>query len=135
MSMHTDTEDLNNKLVQVGLKIEYNHESMRDRIAFLDEELGELKAAHHMAGVFSDRDDNPLNEKADMLDALVDIVVVAMGTAYQCGWDFETAWKRVHDANMLKTAVSNESVGSRTMDFDLKKPEGWCAPVLQDCVK
>jgi len=133
--MHEDTKDLNNKLFMVGLPIGYDHERMRDRIKFLDEELGELKAAHHMAGVFSDRDDNPLNEHADMLDALVDIVVVAMGTACQCGWDFETAWNRVQEANMLKTAVNNEAVGERDMEYDLQKPEGWCSPVLQDCVK
>ncbi len=133
--MHQDTKELNGKLVTVGLKIGYDHDMMHDRIEFLAEELDELREAHHMARVLENTNDNPLNEKADMLDALVDLVVVAMGTAHHCGWDFETAWKRVHDANMLKTAVNEESVGGRSMEFDLKKPEGWVAPVLQDCVK
>ena len=133
--MHEDTKDLNNKLFMVGLPIGYDHGRMHDRIEFLAEELNELRDAHHMSGVLEKTNDNPLNEKADMLDALVDIVVVAMGTACQMGWDFETAWNRVQEANMLKTAVSDECVGDRSMDFDLQKPEGWVAPVLQDCVK
>ncbi len=133
--MHKDTKELNDKLVAVGLERGYDTTTMQDRIKFLEEEIQELKDAHHMDLVFTHQDHDPINERADMLDALVDIVVVAMGTAYQCNWDFETAWNRVHEANMLKTAVSDECVGDRSMDFDLKKPEGWCAPVLQDCVK
>ena len=60
------------------------------RIRFMHEELGEyLKAASE-------------KNAHDMLDALVDLTYVVLGTAYLEGYDFEEAWKRVHAANMEK---------------------------------
>ena len=132
--MHQDTQELNDKFVALGLQLEYNHDAMKDRMDFLLEELNEMRNAHHMAGVMINGSRNCANERADMLDALVDLVVVAMGTAYQMGWNFEEAWKRVHHANMLKTAVQSEAINNRDLAFDLQKPEGWTAPYLQDLV-
>jgi len=72
-------------------------------------------------------------DNAQTLDALVDIVYIAMGTAYRRGWDFGLAWMRVHAANMEKERGEehNSKYGS---SFDIVKPEGWEPPELNDLV-
>lgn len=74
-------------------------------------------------------DDN--DEEA--LDGLVDLVYIALGTAYRRGWDFAAAWDRVHEKNMAKERgqKNNSKYGS---GFDIVKPEGWTPPVLTDLV-
>jgi len=43
------------------------------------------------------------NEPAEnVLKELVDVVVVCVGMADTYGWDFDTAFSRVHDSNMSK---------------------------------
>ena len=67
----------------------------------------------------------------DELDALVDIVYLAVGTACMQGLDFDEAFKRVHHANMRKVRPEGNN-----WDGDLKsgivKPEGWKPPNLLD---
>jgi predicted HAD superfamily Cof-like phosphohydrolase len=69
------------------------------------------------------------------LDALVDLVYVALGTAVMQGFDFEEAWRRVHAANMLKTKYSRANPGKRKSSFDVVKPIGWIRPNLSDLVQ
>jgi predicted HAD superfamily Cof-like phosphohydrolase len=69
------------------------------------------------------------------LDALVDLVYVALGTAVIQGFDFEEAWRRVHAANMLKTKYSKTNPGKRNSRYDVVKPVGWVRPDLSDLVK
>jgi predicted HAD superfamily Cof-like phosphohydrolase len=66
---------------------------------------------------------------ADRLDALVDLVYVALGTALLHGFNFEEAWRRVHAANMRK----ERSAGAGA-EHDVVKPPGWVAPDLSDLV-
>lgn len=71
------------------------------------------------------------------LDALIDLAVVCIGTAEQCGWDFHKGWQRVLVANMKKyPAKTPEDIArsKRKILNDLVKPEGWTAPVLKDLV-
>ncbi len=82
------------------------------RLGFIFEELDELIVAE---------------TKADVLDALVDLVYVVMGTAYLQGFDFQAAWDRVHAANMAKVRGPSDR-----SEFDIIKPEGWTAPDLSD---
>lgn len=66
-------------------------------------------------------------EKGDhtgQLDALVDLVYVAIGTAIAHGWDFDRAWSRVHKANMTKIRDG----------IDVIKPPGFVHPDLSDLV-
>lgn len=80
--------------------------------------------------------------RAEQLDALVDLVYVAIGTAVMAGWDFEEAWRRVHAANMKKVPAR---MGTSDNDLnpakpprhalDVVKPEGWVAPDLSDLVR
>lgn len=83
------------------------------RLGFIFEELDELIVAE---------------TKADVLDALVDLVYVIMGTSYLQGFDFQEAWNRVHAANMAKV----RGPSARSEAFDVIKPEGWTAPDLSD---
>jgi predicted HAD superfamily Cof-like phosphohydrolase len=72
----------------------------------------------------------------NQLDALVDLVYVALGTAYLHGFDFRTAWRRVHHANMQKVkAEPDDTRGKRDTAFDVVKPAGWTAPSHADLVK
>lgn len=65
------------------------------------------------------------------LDALVDIVYVALGAALMKGLDFDEAWRRVHAANMRK--IAGLPTG-RHGTLDVSKPEGWKPPELSDLV-
>ena len=90
------------------------------RLKFLREELEEIE-------------DAVLEEDLEeVLDGLVDIVYVALGTALVFGMDFDTAWKRVQAANMKK--IAGLATG-RHDQFDVSKPEGWEPPVLADLVE
>jgi len=90
-------------------------ELSRFRTNFLFEELAEYSEAETL-------------EKK--LDALVDLVYVALGTAHLHGFDFDAAWDRVHRANMQK--IRGPSV--RSGEYDVIKPAGWVAPDLRDLV-
>lgn len=68
------------------------------------------------------------------LDALVDLVYVAIGTAYLNGFDFNEAWYRVHKANMSKIRAERPADSKRGSGFDVVKPEGWQPPSLADLV-
>lgn len=93
------------------------------RIDFMDEELQEYIRA------WQDKD------LTRMLDALVDLAYVCLGTAYLHGFNFEEAWSRVHSANMKKVRATKETAGNRDHRWDVVKPEGWEPPFLQDLVQ
>jgi predicted HAD superfamily Cof-like phosphohydrolase len=71
------------------------------------------------------------------LDALVDLVYVALGTAYmQFGPEvFHEAWRRVQAANMAKVRCEKEGDSKRGSTFDVIKPQGWTPPDHHDLVK
>jgi len=68
----------------------------------------------------------------EQLDALVDIVYVALGTAYLQGFDFNEAFRRVHEQNMKKVRVEKPSDSKRGTSFDVVKPPGWTHASLVD---
>lgn len=84
------------------------------RVAFLEEELTELK----------DNMDNP----EEIVDALIDLCVVAIGTLDAFEIDSYKAWNEVHEANMNKQVGVKESRPNPLGLPDLIKPEGWTAP-------
>ena len=84
------------------------------RISFLQEELDELK----------DNKGNP----EEVVDALVDLCVVAIGTLDAFDVDAYAAWDRVHEANMAKEVGVKPSRPNPLGLPDLIKPEGWTAP-------
>lgn len=90
---------------------------LRFRIGCLQEELDELKDAE---------------TADDAVDALIDLIVFAIGTldAYQV--DSIKAWGRVYDANIVKEVGIKEGRPNPFGLPDLIKPEGWVAPQHKD---
>ena len=90
------------------------------RIDFLREELEETEAAM----VSSDNE--------EIVDGLIDLCVVAIGTLLAFGVDAEKAWDEVHKANMSKeVGVKKERPNPLGLP-DLMKPEGWKSPSHED---
>ncbi len=106
------------------------------RHKFAQEELDEYK--HQMsplsdAIIVGSSDVVPLLE--EQLDALVDLVYVALGTSYLHGFNFREAWRRVHNANMMKVRARTASESKRGSTYDVVKPPGWVAPSHRDLVE
>ena len=97
------------------------------RINFLQEELDEMRAAVAAK-------DNGLSSADDVVDALIDLCVVAIGTLNAFDVDTYAAWDRVHFANMKKEIGIKESRPNPLGLPDLVKPEGWQAPTHKDNV-
>ena len=70
------------------------------------------------------------NDTVEQLDALVDILVVAIGAIRAGGMDAEGAWKEVMDTNFAKIDADTGKVRKRE-DGKVLKPEGWKAPNLK----
>ena len=88
------------------------------RIDFLQEELTEME-------------DSVVAE--DVVDALIDLCVVAIGTLESFNVDSYKAWDRVLEANMAKRVGISKRLNPLGLP-DLVKPEGWVAPSHEDNV-
>lgn len=97
----------------------FSDEERRFRIAAMLEELSEFTSA---------------KTKEDELDALVDLVVFALGTAERMGFAdvFEQAYGRVMGSNMTKTLGANNKRGS--FQIDLVKGENFQPANIKDLV-
>lgn len=93
-----------------------NREHLFFRMRFLDEELEETWEAVHSANA------------EEVVDGLIDLVVVAIGTLDAMGVDPHRAWDEVHRANMAKQVGIKESRPNPLGLPDLVKPEEWVAP-------
>lgn len=87
------------------------------RIGCLQEELDELKHA---------------KTADDAVDALIDLIVFAVGTLDVYQVDSVKAWQRVYDANIVKEVGIKEGRPNPFGLPDLIKPEGWVAPSHAD---
>ena len=73
------------------------------------------------------------NEPAEnVLKELVDVVVVCVGMADTYGWDFDTAFDRVHDSNMSK--LDNDGKPIFRADGKVLKSENYKPAELIDLV-
>ena len=99
---------------------EFTEEENLFRIAAMMEELSEFTVA---------------KTDHEKLDALVDLVVFALGTAERLGYAdiFDTAFSRVMKANMSKTVGANKKRGSFAVD--LVKPKDWVEPRFDDLLE
>ena len=88
------------------------------RINFLQEELDELKAN--------------TNNPEEIVDALIDLCVVAIGTLDAFNIDSHKAWKEVFRANMEKKVGIKATRPNPLGLPDLIKPEGWKGPDHSD---
>jgi predicted HAD superfamily Cof-like phosphohydrolase len=89
------------------------------RIDFLNEELTELENAE---------------SADDVVDSLVDLIIVAIGTMDLFEVDIHKAWDAVHTANMSKEVGIKPSRPNPLGLPDLIKPKGWVAPNHEDNV-
>ena len=92
---------------------------LRFRLDFLHEELQETEKAAQ-SGI-------PLDQE-EIVDGLIDLCVVAIGTLDALGVDPHEAWNEVHKANMTKEVGVKPSRPNPLGLPDLIKPEGWVGP-------
>ena len=88
----------------------------------IQEEVQELQVAY-------DDDD-----RVEVLDALIDIMVVTAGALHSLGVDVEGAWKEVMRSNFDKVDPRTGRVNKR-QDGKVLKPEGWQPPTLKPFVR
>ena len=102
---------------------------LKFRIDFLQEELDEMRnaVANHQASAL-----DTANASDDVVDALIDLCVVAIGTLDAFDVNAYEAWDRVHKANMNKEVGVKASRPNPLGMPDLVKPEGWIAPTHKD---
>jgi predicted HAD superfamily Cof-like phosphohydrolase len=93
------------------------------RINFLKEELNETRVASNNAGYV---------DSEEVVDGLIDLCVVAIGTLDAFGVDAYKAWDEVFKANMKKEVGIKETRPNPLGLPDLIKPEGWEAPSHKD---
>jgi Phosphoribosyl-ATP pyrophosphohydrolase len=113
-----DIEDMHTKY-GVNEKVrQFDKEKLKQflefRVRFLEEELNELK----------ENIDNP----EEVVDALIDLCVVAIGTLDAFEVNAYRAWNEVHNANMKKQVGIKKNRPNPLGLPDLIKPEGWRAP-------
>mgnify|MGYP001571405574 CR=1 FL=1 len=89
---------------------------LKFRIDFLQEELDETKKAYETM------------DGEEIVDGLIDLCVVAIGTLDAFSVDAYGAWNEVLKANMTKTVGVKEGRPNPLGLPDLMKPEGWKAP-------
>ena len=117
-----DIEEFHEKydLKYNGVSRHLTKEEKEFRIRCLNEELLEYSRA------------TTLTEE---LDAILDIVYFAVGTAYRHGFSFYDGWKEVHRSNMEKIRATNRKESKRDYELDVVKPEGWTPPNLKSVVE
>lgn len=102
---------------------------LKFRIDFLREELDEMVDASE-----NPEYSKPANRAEDIVDALIDLCVVAIGTLDALDVDSNLAWDRVHEKNMQKNPGVNANRKNELGLPDLVKPAGWTPPTHADNV-
>lgn len=122
--MVTDIEDMHKKYqVNEWVATQLDNGDMKKlqqllafRLDFVEEEFEETLKA------FADK--NP----EEIVDGLIDIIVIALGTLDMFNVDTDWAWEKVHNANMNKEVGVKPGRPNPLGLPDLIKPEGWTAP-------
>jgi len=101
---------------------EFNVNQLNMYLGLIKEEGDELQAAIVK------------QDKVETLDALIDILVVTVGTLNSLGVDAEGAWNEVMRTNFAKIDNKTGKVSKRE-DGKVLKPEGWTPPDLKQFIK
>lgn len=108
------------------------------RIKFLQEELDEYRTAVAQLdiAIYQHAPHDAITSLlADALDALADLVYVAIGTAIIHGFPLNEAWDRVQHANMTgKTRATSPDQSKRLTSFDVVKLPHFTPPDHTDLV-
>lgn len=97
---------------------QWNEEQFNLYTGLIAEEVEELWTANGAA------------DPVACLDALIDIMVVAIGAMHSLGADAEGAWREVMRTNLAKIDPDTGAVRRRASDGKILKPPGWQPPVL-----
>lgn len=100
---------------------EWNEQQLKMYHTLIQEESKELQEAFDM------------NDRVEILDALIDIIVVTAGAINSMGANGQAAWDEVMKTNFAKIDPTSGKVNKRS-DGKVLKPEGWIAPNLQPFV-
>ena len=73
-------------------------------------------------------------DRVETLDALLDVIVTAVGAIHSMGARGEQAWSAVVASNMAKIDPDTGKVKTRE-DGKIMKPEGWQPPNLSDFIE
>jgi predicted HAD superfamily Cof-like phosphohydrolase len=103
--------------------IDVTTELVEFRVRFLTEELDEF------------RDGIALGDHAQMFDALIDLVYVAMGTAHLFGYPWQEGWDEVQRANMMKLRATTADQSLRGGTWDVVKGPDWTPPDIAGILK
>ena len=96
---------------------------LKFRLDFLQEELDEAVDA---------AESGDITRAEDIVDAMIDLCVVAIGTLDAFDVDAYEAWGRVHEKNMQKTPGIKPERPNPLGLPDLIKPVGWTPPTHAD---
>jgi predicted HAD superfamily Cof-like phosphohydrolase len=92
------------------------------KLDLIEEEYEELSdAILNELGPILDEHVTPEQLRENVLKELCDIVYVILGYAIYRGWDFDTAFNRVHQSNMSK--IPEDGVIKRREDCKVLKPD------------
>ncbi len=100
---------------------EFNNQQFTLYLNLIREEYNELFEA------------NTVDDRLEMLDAMIDIIVVTIGAIHSMGADAEGAWKEVMATNFAKIDSETGKVRKRE-DGKVLKPLGWAPPNLKEFV-
>lgn len=95
-------------------------EFLNFRMNFLTEEYNETMKAYHD------------NDAEEIVDGLIDLCVIAIGTLEAFGVDPHKAWDSVNKANMSKEPGVKPQRPNPLGLPDMIKPEGWVGPDHSD---
>ena len=101
----------------------YNEQQLALYFNLIDEEHSELKQAVND------------NDRVEILDALLDIIVVSIGALHSMGCQPEDAWNEVMKTNFAKICSTTGKVIRRESDNKILKPEGWTPPDIKSILK
>lgn len=139
--METAQRDVTDFHRAMGIPIGAIPNSMTDdraalRMGLIEEEFKELaEALGYEPGLCFDREWDyraghgyGKRSLADAVDAIADLIYVALGTAVEMGVDMDPIWRAVHAANMAKVG------GPKRDDGKQMKPPGWVPPPIAELV-
>lgn len=101
---------------------QFNDAQFQMYYTLIKEEMAELMQAYSN------------DDRVEQLDALLDIIVVAVGALHSMGVDAPGAWKEVMRSNFAKVDPRTGRV-TRRGDGKILKPEGWEPPRLTQFVR
>lgn len=131
----SDMRDMHTKFGVNDVVRKFDKEKLRAflefRRKFLQEELDEFQKA---LDDFDAGNIDAVTAADDIVDSLIDLCVVAIGTLDAYDIDSDSAWNRVHSKNMEKEVGVKASRPNPLGLPDLIKPEGWTAPTHKDNV-